>query len=154
MESIKDRKHVVLMVRHSERASFPTFDEPIVPITVSDEMFVIQPHLMNKIDPAITKLGLAQANRTGIYLRKLINDHYKEAEVEIKSSPFLRCLMTASCIARKLGQKEIHIDPDWHEFLDRHSYESCPLKLLEIYNGQTVDELKTKYKMKNDVLIL
>ena len=91
------------MVRHAEKAVNPDPREPQVPDDISAEMFVVNQNEQNKIDPPLTKLGMAQAARLGKWLKKYIETDLKldmtAIKIQIVTSPFLRCLMTASIVA-------------------------------------------------------
>lgn len=63
---------------------------------------------MNEIDPPITVRGLTQAANTGKFLKKYFSDYdMKFDQVVIKTSPFIRTIMTATQIAKELGISKI-----------------------------------------------
>ena len=65
-----------------------------------NEKYIIPRNFENTIDVPLTKEGVAQATRTGQFL----NNYFKNKNMHfdkmiIKTSPFIRTIMTASCIA-------------------------------------------------------
>ena len=67
-----------------------------------------------KHDPALIDVGLEQASRVGSYFKRRLEAVQKEYgitfnEVRVESSPFLRCLQTASKTAQELGLP-IHVE--------------------------------------------
>ena len=71
--------------------------------------------LVNIRDPPLTETGKIQALKTGISIK---NHSGGGAPVIIFTSPFLRCLQTASAIASGLGNPPVRIEPGLSEFLD------------------------------------
>jgi len=72
------------VLRHAERADYATTKRP----------------QLVEGDPSLTELGLVQAE---IAAEKVISELPKCDSLCILSSPFLRCVETASILARKLG---------------------------------------------------
>jgi broad specificity phosphatase PhoE len=66
------------------------------------------------LDPCLTEVGLAQAEKTAETICEVIKDL---SDVHIVSSPFLRCLETASKLALKLGLP-VHVEEGFGELLD------------------------------------
>ena len=92
-------------MRHGERADFVQADSENAP-----------PY-DNKIDhdPPLTAKGIKQASHAGLYIKDHLQAIEKEYgikfdEVQIQSSPFLRCLQTSSRIAQALSIKSIKVD--------------------------------------------
>ena len=53
-----------------------------------------------KFDPPLTKVGIAQAIMTGRFLKDFFQkSELKPSKIIIRSSPFMRTIMTASAIA-------------------------------------------------------
>ena len=58
-------------------------------------------------DPALTAVGLTQADEAGVHFKKRIAEVQRLYgvtfdEILVESSPFLRCLQTASKVAKQL----------------------------------------------------
>jgi broad specificity phosphatase PhoE len=65
---------------------------------------VIEQKNQNEVDPPLTKKGMEQASEAGKYLKQYFEDNnLKFDEIKIKSSPFVRCIMTSSQLAQSLG---------------------------------------------------
>ena len=82
-----------MFIRHGERCDNSELEEERARIKI-------------KSDPPLTKLGVAQAHMTGIFLK----DYLKEGnydKIVIETSPFLRTLETAVGIAKEIGVSEI-----------------------------------------------
>ena len=74
-------------------------------------------------------------------------------KIVIKSSPFIRCIMTAATIANQLDQAIVEIEPLASEILLATMYESNPIPLLEISKTKDIEVLKSKYKIPQNVYI-
>ena len=61
---------MVLIVRHAERQPVSLGSDDHVP-----EMFLVDPKEVNEVDPPITRLGVAQARRTGEYIKGMLLEH-------------------------------------------------------------------------------
>lgn len=79
---------LIVFVRHAERADMAPEMESSHPIE-------------NIHDAPLTNLGIQQAEYTGKVLSFMLQEYYIN-EVILESSPFLRTMMTASCIATQL----------------------------------------------------
>jgi len=91
-QNSSSKKGMIFFLRHGERADCVDFDE-LSKIEIS-------------VDPHLTELGKLQARYSAYELRKMTEDHIKEnTKYFIISSPFLRCIQTASEIALALGKK-------------------------------------------------
>ena len=81
-------------MRHGERA------DDIRSPTQSAAMNLILPRSQTlKCDPPLTKVGVAQAILTGQFLKEYFENKIKPNKIVIKTSPFIRCIMTACAIA-------------------------------------------------------
>ena len=60
-------------------------------------------------DPPLTRNGIDQAQKTGEYLKEVLSQRGFTKFV-IYSSPFLRCLQTASEVATVLEVRDINLD--------------------------------------------
>ena len=85
MESTK-----VLYIRHGER----------------DDSTVVGGQHAKSLDPNLTDEGVKQAIKTGKYLKEYLKKHNIE-RVIVESSPFLRCMKTASHIVKELERDEV-----------------------------------------------
>ena len=93
-----NRKHFLAIIRHGERADFAGIDPESV-------------NFDNKDDPPLTPHGQNLAAKTGTALAPqlgLIGDNFDE--IIIESSPFVRCIQTASQISSKLGINKLTIN--------------------------------------------
>ncbi|CDW83035.1 UNKNOWN [Stylonychia lemnae] len=121
----------IYLIRHGERA---------------DQVINPSRKIEFENDTHLTEEGMNQANQTGQYLRKTIEYERQENrpfdQVIIESSPFLRCLQTASCIAQQIDIKEIKVNFGFREWVP--SYIENPLGLLYI-------DLKTKDDLSKEV---
>lgn len=69
-----------------------------------------QHDVSNKVDPPLTEKGLDQAQQAGESLKVWFEENdMKFDKVIISSSPFIRCMMTASQIAKALGVTRVEI---------------------------------------------
>ena len=59
----------------------------------------------NEYDPPLTKVGVAQSIITGQYLKEYFENEFHPTEIIIRSSPFIKSIMTACAIASQLGGK-------------------------------------------------
>jgi len=95
-------------------------------------------------DPHLTPWGKIQAKAAGIQLRSLIQDSFKNGllktqnpQIVMVSSPFLRCLQTASGILEAFKDEEIFnesifIDTGISEYLSTSFYDKDPMGNLFI----------------------
>ena len=83
-------------VRHGE-----SVDEALAP------KMVIPRSEMKEFDPPLTKLGVAQSIITGQYLKVYFESELDPTKIVIRSSPFIRCIMTACIIASQLGEGKL-----------------------------------------------
>ena len=115
-------------IRHGERGDRLYTQEE------NDPRLVFPLSKMLEDDPPLSVKGMAQASATGDFLTNhLKNKNIDLHKILIKCSPFSRCLMTASCIAEKLGVKIIQIDSTLHEFLGEQMFEGNPFPDLQLY---------------------
>ena len=62
-------------------------------------------------DPPLSKLGIAQSIYTGRYLKQYFFDKYMYFDkIKIRSSPFIKNLMTACFIAKEMGIPKVEVD--------------------------------------------
>ena len=111
----------VFIVRHGERADR-------APETRSE--------YKNHADAPLTMRGHDQATESGFYLQEEIRrvvqcEGCSFEEVNIKSSPFARCISSANQIASVLGIKKIDIDYSYGEWLAKWLYRENPIPFLE-----------------------
>jgi len=93
-------------------------------------------------DPPLTYRGIDQSLLTGKFLKQYFEDtNMTFTKIIIKSSPFLRCIMTASGIAQDLFEDtqnvQIKIDSHLAELLDDKMYKENPIPKLEILQCKT-----------------
>ena len=69
-------------------------------------------------------------------------------QIIVRSSPFIRTVMTASNIAEQLGVKSVQIDSHLGEHLDEMMFPTNPIPVLEIYNSEFD---KSKYLISCDI---
>ena len=93
----------IIFVRHGERSDNIDADDLQEIRQVNRDFFE------SRIDhdPSLTPVGIAQASEAGEHFKKRIESVQNELgiqfdEVRVESSPFLRCLQTASRIALQL----------------------------------------------------
>lgn len=90
------------------------------------------------VDPKITAHGVRQAEATGKYLKAVLEEQ-KITEIIIESSPFIRCLQTASLIAKELGKTQVKVNFLVCELLGNFLFEINPFPLLCLYKMKTSD---------------
>ena len=109
----------------------------------------------NQIDPPLTVCGVEQAKKTGQFLKRYFKDYgFQFEKIIIKSSPFIRCIMTAAAVAAELEQSEVHIEPIASEILLPKMFTSNPIPLLELAQCKDIAALKTKYQIPQGVNIV
>ena len=92
---------------------------------------------MNNIDPPLTHLGFSQAQVTGKYLYKLLEEGQYEAIV-IETSPFLRTMETAAAIAIELGVPEITVNYRCGEWMKQQIFpDGSPMKSITLSDLET-----------------
>lgn len=104
-------------------------------------------------DPSLTSNGLEQAQRAGAYFKRRIRQVSRDQnvnfdEIIVESSPFLKCLQTATAIASVNSIPNVHVQ-----------YRVCDTltkPLFEKVQGNVMEELDLKksgaFKLKNDAL--
>ena len=123
------------MVRHSERADNAGQEEKSL--------------IENEMDPHMTKRGGEMAQVTGKHLKEWLAEEKFELVV-IESSPWLRCLQTASIIAKEIGIEQIRCNFMYGEWVSEKYYSEQPVGKLTIQT-QPLDEVRQKYL--NDIKI-
>jgi len=127
MENSKEG--LVFIVRHGERADCVENEEEIKKIEIA-------------VDPHLTELGKLQAKCAALELQTMINDYKNDKNRKTKyfivSSPFLRCMQTATGIAQALGKEnilndKIYIDLFLSEFLNKIYFQSSPMDQLHFF---------------------
>lgn len=116
------------VLRHAEKANLHDKDNPRWKVDV---------------DPPLSRRGDRQAAFTGKYLKEYFEKHnMKFDKIVIESSPFLRCIQTASEVAVALGVDEVSINYLFAEHLHPRDFPDFdPLtKLL----STTVDDVNGK----------
>ena len=88
----------------------------------------------NTSDPPLAGRGVEQAWGTGEFLDSYFRENYKFDKIIIETSPFLRCMMTASRIAAPLGVTSIKINYNACDTLDNFQYKTNPVPALEFSN--------------------
>lgn len=119
------------------------------------------PEDMIEDDAPLTRKGIEQAERTGEWLRGFFESNGIEfAQIIIKSSPYMRCIMTASYIATKLCSDQqahiVQIDSLLSESLTEGKFVSDPTKRLALRQIKTKKDmiaLKKKYAIPENVTI-
>ncbi|CAK71372.1 unnamed protein product (macronuclear) [Paramecium tetraurelia] len=110
---------MIVLVRHGERAdNCPNEWKKVI----------------NTDDPHLTPNGCEQAKKAGKLILEEIKD-YKE--INIQSSPFLRCIMTAKNIAGQIKKEELSINTEICETLYQCFFESNPLPRLMVNKNPT-----------------
>ena len=94
----------LVFIRHGERADMNFSDEQNKDFDNTIEH-----------DPSLTSTGQVQATQAGEYFRQRLAEVQQEFgivfdEIRVESSPFLRCLQTASKIAKSLKQENINVE--------------------------------------------
>ena len=137
-------KSLVAFVRHGERADI--VEEP--------HLHIIPQHLHSEVDPPLTKQGRAQAKQTAKYLKDLFSKtDTLENPVVIKTSPFLRTIMTSVEIAKELGVDRVEVESSLSEYMEELcQFVQNPLPLLEIYT-LTQKEFYNKYQLNRKIKI-
>ncbi|CAD8050291.1 unnamed protein product [Paramecium sonneborni] len=105
---------MIVLVRHGERA---------------DNCLIESKNVQNPHDPHLTPKGCEQAQLAGKQILKVIEEYRK---IEIQSSPFLRCIMTAKNIAQQIKKDEISLYTEICETLYSNFFSSNPLPRLII----------------------
>ena len=108
----------LFFIRHAERCdkSYCTYEKARV---------------ANKEDPPITKIGISQAQLCGKRLTEQLCDVTNS--IVIETSPYLRCIQTASIIAKELRVRQITVSYKWGEWLYYRSFpDGSPVSQLEI----------------------
>ena len=93
-----------------------------------------------------------------------MNDYFENefipSKLIIRSSPFIRCIMTACAIAKQLGKGNkyptVEIDGFNAEVLSSYMFDSSPIPDLEIYkcsSEKSIENLKRKYKIDQKINI-
>ena len=99
--------------------------------------------IINKQDPPITQIGISQAQLCGRRLAEQLCDVTNS--IVIETSSFLRCIQTASIIARELCVHQITVNYKWGEWLYYRSFpDGSPVPLLEI-NQMSQREFSQKW---------
>ena len=107
------------MIRHSERAD----------LAGEEEKELIE----NEVDPHMTKAGAEMAKKTGQHLKQYLYENQFEMAV-IESSPWLRCLQTASIIAKEIGLEQIRCNFLYSEWATAKFYDENPVGKLTVQN--------------------
>lgn len=89
-------------------------------------------------DPSLTQLGLLQAERSAQFIHHIAP---KDVKVHIVSSPFLRCLETASKVAN-IFNAPIHIEESFGEFMCDFDFGGDPYDSLW-YKSFDLDQLES-----------
>ncbi|CAD8054258.1 unnamed protein product [Paramecium primaurelia] len=111
---------MIVLVRHGERA---------------DHCEIECQKILNQHDPHLTPKGCEQAQQAG----KLILEEIEEYRlINIQSSPFLRCIMTAKNIAHQIKQEEVSINTEICETLYPYFFSSNPLPRLVVNKNRTL----------------
>ena len=87
-------------------------------------------------DPPLTKIGVAQAIITGQYLKEYFKTEFIPTKLIIRTSPFIKSIMTACTIASQLGGNNhpvVEIDSFNSEVLTSEKFDSNPLSELEVF---------------------
>jgi broad specificity phosphatase PhoE len=122
-------KHFIILVRHGERCDDP--EREIVGENDSAEPSV-------KFDCHLTDKGRRQAFQTGEYIKECVIEQnklkIKSSDIKIFSSPFLRCIQTASEICEGLGYNipGITLDDRFGEFLMKSWFDSVEKPLSHL----------------------
>lgn len=103
---------LLFALRHGERA---------------DRAPCVRPCLL-QFDPCLTEKGLVQAQESAQKISEMIPPN---KSVHIVSSPFLRCIETASKIAL-MYQRPVHIEEGFGEFLFACDFDFDPMDRLNI----------------------
>ena len=109
----------------------------------------------NEVDPPLTKKGIKQAQKTSIFLQKLLDEN-KYDKIIIQASPFTRCIQTASTVAQNLGVKTVEINYLASEYLSARLFKQCPMKKIDFWlydkdKKLTIDDFKKKHAIHDDI---
>lgn len=108
-----------------------------------------------EVDPLLTARGHEQSQVTGLVLQKFMAaKNLGKESIVVKSSPFLRTLLTATRIAEVLGVSTVHIDFSLSEFLSKKAFKESPLETLEVIQAINSDkqaEFKQKYQISSTI---
>ena len=78
----------------------------------------------NEVDPPLTVTGIEQARKTGRFVKKYFEQtNMQFGQIVVKTSPFLRTVMTASHIAAELGTNKVVVDSMVSEFMSNKMFE-------------------------------
>lgn len=131
MSQLTSQSNTIFILRHGERADNGT----------SEEKRKISCHH----DPHLTQIGKIQATSAGYKLAALIQDSYETGalstpnpQIVVVSSPFLRCLQTASALMKTFDQDliyndAIHVEEGLSEYLSTDFYDQNPMEHI-IFN--------------------
>ena len=93
-------------------------------------------------------------------MKEYFENEIKPIKLVIRSSPFIRCVMTACAISGQLGKgnkyPNVEIDGFNSETLSSYMYDCNPIPDLEIYKCRSendIDKLKRKYKIDQKIKI-
>ena len=93
-----------------------------------------------KFDPCLTEKGLIQAEQS---MQKILSMVPSEQSIHLVSSPFLRCLETASFIA-KAKNIPIHVEEGFGEILLSEDFDFSPMDKITLYT-------KEKFLLENEL---
>lgn len=109
-----EQKKFLFVLRHGERADrAPAYR---------------QPQAMLPFDPPLTALGVRQAESSATRIQSLAP---QGATFHIVSSPFLRCLMTAAALAKRLNAP-VHVQEGFGEWLYAGDFTESPMDKLKL----------------------
>lgn len=146
------------VVRHAERMD----DKYNVPQDERAEFLAT--YVINEYDTPISKNGREQANQTGEEISKrideIVNKHKCELEIKIVSSPFTRCLMTASGLLKTMNDKyksliggKIEVREQLSELLAYKKIEPNLVETLPINQGNLWDHLDPFCELETDIKV-
>jgi broad specificity phosphatase PhoE len=130
-EEIKDGhpKHFIILIRHGERSDDPERE-------LRSDIDSTEPEV--KFDCHLTDKGMKQAVKTGEFIKESVIGQnrlkIKSCDIKVFSSPFLRCVQTASGICQGLGFKipEITLDDRLGEFMMKSWFQSVERPLAHL----------------------
>lgn len=130
---------MIFVVRHGERADQSNSHE---------ERNMIERHF----DPHLTKRGCQQAEVTGQEIKRILTQYAQEKKIPfdqlrivVMSSPFLRCVTTASHLAKQLPQvKEIFLQEEICELMFTYDFSWDVRPKLLVRDGKQ-DEKRHEY---------
>jgi broad specificity phosphatase PhoE len=135
-------KHFIVLVRHGERSDDPERDVDSLNDYAEPEV---------KFDWHLTDKGRKQAFKTGEYLKSSVFDQnglkLKSSDIKVFTSPFLRCIQTASEICKGIEHsiQEIIIDDRLGEFLMKSWFDGVEKPLAHL----TINHVKqSKFQQK------